>query len=216
MFINRLLCTVFILIISTASLALAETRPYIGLLSGIPLSSVHKLSDSSASVDTDSNPGYLAGLTAGVSFDMRGDWNIERARTEIEMGYRSNELLLRLKNGTSLNGRVSVSTIMANGYVENTGTLPGNIPIIIFLTAGAGAADASISTIYYRGTVLVSPAHNTRLAYQGGIGVAYELTKNIRVDAAYKYLGTTNFNFMGIKAEYGSHNVLFGAQYMFR
>jgi opacity protein-like surface antigen len=90
------------------------------------------------------------------------------------------------------------------------------MPVSIFLTAGAGAAMASITEIAYRGRTIVASGSSTQLAYQGGLGVGSELTKNITIDLTYKYMGTTPFKFSGVSAEYGSHNILVGARYLFK
>ena len=193
--------------------------PYIGVTAGTPLTSVTKLSDSSGSLNTDFNPGYMGGLTAGVTFDTGFRWNIERVRTEVEVGYRSSELK-RMKNtlgqSANMNGTVSVTNFMLNVYLENLSQLVTDASTTLFLTAGVGAATASISSISYQGTTLVNSARDTQLAYQGGFGAGYELTKNITLDASYKYMATTAFNFAAIKAEYGSHNILLGARYAFK
>jgi opacity protein-like surface antigen len=217
---NKSMFSLLIMFAITSSPAFADPlSPYVGVTIGTPLTSINKISDSSGSLNTDFNPGYMAGLTAGVTFDSWDRWNIEKIRAEAEIGYRSSELI-RMKNtqGQSVNvsGEVSVTNIMVNGYLENTSMLSRDLPVTLFLTAGVGGAMASISSISYRGTTLVSSARNTQLAYQGGFGFGYDLTKRITLDATYKYLGTTEFNFAGIKAEYGSHNILFGARYLFK
>lgn len=214
-------CSLLMMVVVTSPPAFADstTFPYVGATIGTPLTSINKVSDSSASLPTDFNPGFMAGAVAGVTFDSWGDWNMERIRVEAEIGYRSSELI-RMKNtqgqSANMSGMLSVTNFMVNGYVENTSMIADDLPVIMFLTAGAGAAIATIDSISYRGTTLVSSSSNTQLAYQGGFGVGYELTKNITLDATYKYLGTTEFKFAGIKADYGSHNVLCGVRYLFR
>lgn len=220
MFKQIIFCSLFVMAVSSSPSAFADSAsPYVGVTIGTPLTSINKLSDSSGSLDTESNLGYMAGLTAGAVFEMSGGWNVERIRAEAEIGYRSSELV-RLKNKqgqtSGVNGTVEVTNIMVNGYLENTSMLSSDLPVTIFLTAGAGAATASISSISYQGATLIKSARNTQLAYQGGLGFGYGLTNSITLDAAYKYMGTTRFNFAGIMAEYGSHNILLGARYTFK
>lgn len=220
-------CVMFFLLliisVTTSSPAFAAfsdfAYPYLGVTIGSPLTSIRKLSDSSGSLTTDFKPGYMAGVTAGVAFDSWLGWNIERIRAEAEIAYRSSNLTkMTNSKGLSYNasGTVSVTNIMMNGYLENSSMLSRDLPVTVFLTAGAGAAMASISSISYQGKTLVNSASNTQLAYQGGLGAGYELTKKITLDATYKYLGTTAFKFGGINAEYGSHTVLLGARYTFK
>ncbi len=197
----------------------SSTYPYASLTLGTPLTSVNKLSDTSGSLNTDFNPGYMAGLSAGVTFETTLGWNIERVRAEAEIGYRTNDLVkMRNTQGQTANmsGNITVTNFMLNGYLENTSLLASGVPINIFLTAGVGGAMASISSISYKSATLIKSANDTQLAYQGGLGAGYELTKRFTLDAAYKYLGTTPFNFSGVKAEYGSHNILLGVQYSFK
>lgn len=219
MFKIVLTCCLVALSVSPVLAIDSDIYPYAGLTTGSPLTSVTRLSDSSGSLGTDFKPGYMAGLTAGVAIDTNPGWNIERVRTEIEIGYRSNGLMkMKTPQGQSVNmsGTVSVTNVMFNLYLENTSQLISDINTILFLTAGAGAAQASISSISYQGATLVKSASDTQLAYQGGGGAGYELTKKITLEASYKYLGTKSFNFAGVKAEYGSHNILLGARYAFK
>lgn len=212
-------CSACILLAITSAFAFDESvRPYVGVIAGSAITSVNKVSDSSGSLNTDFNPGYLVGGAAGVSFDEKLGMNIERIRAEVEVAYRSSNLVkMRNVQGQTANmsGTVAVTSFMLNGYLENTSLLSKDLPITLFLTAGVGGAMASISSVTFQGATLIKSASNTQLAYQGGIGAGYELTRNVTFDAAYKYLGTTTFKFAGVNAEYGSHNILLGARYSF-
>lgn len=214
------MCLAGLLILVSSAFGFDDfTRPYIGVFGGSAITSVNKVSDSSGSLNTDFDPGYLVGLNAGVTFDAMLGMNIERIRSEIEVGYRSNSLV-HMKNtqgqSANMDGTVSVTNLMLNGYLENTSALSSDQKINLYMTAGVGAAMASISSVYYQGTTLIKSASDTQLAYQGGFGIGYDLTKNVTLDAAYKYMGTTTFEFAGVDAQYGSHNVLFGARYLFK
>ena len=193
--------------------------PYVGVTIGSPLTSVNKLSDSSGSLKTDFNPGYMAGLAAGVSFETTPGWNIEQVRAEVEVGYRSSDLT-RMRNTlgqkANMDGTVSVTNFMLNGYLENSSIVSNELKLNLFLTAGVGGAISSISSVTYQGATLVQSASDTQFAYQGGFGTGFALTKNIMLDATYKYMATTTFKFKGVEAEYGSHNILFGARYTFK
>lgn len=193
--------------------------PYLGVTIGTELTSVNKLSDASGSLNTDFNPGYVAGLTTGIAFDSSLGWNLKTIRAEAEIAYRSSDLT-KMRNSTglsaSMNGSVSVTSFMLNCYLENTSLLAEKVPLNLFFTIGAGGAVASISSISYMGTVLVNSANDTQFAYQGGFGVGYNLTKNVTLDTTYKYMGTTDFKLAGVNAEYGSHNVLLGLRYTFK
>lgn len=214
------ICLASLLVLATSAFGFDDfARPYIGVTGGSAITSVNKVSDSSGSLNTDFDPGYLVGLNAGVTFDAGLGMNVERIRVELEAGYRSNSLAhMKSSQGqiAKMDGTVSVTNFMLNGYFENTSTLSSDQPINLFITAGVGAAMASISPVSYQGTTLIKSASDTQLAYQGGIGVGLDLTRNVTLEAAYKYMGTTTLKFAGVDAEYGSHNVLFGVRYSFK
>jgi opacity protein-like surface antigen len=213
------ICLALMFLTSAQALAFDDSiRPYIGVIAGSPITSVNRFSDASGAVDAVFNPGILGGLNVGASIDTIWGYNIDRFRLEAEVAYRTNELV-SLNNAqgrsTSINGTVSVTNYMLNGYLENSNFVSKETPVSIFLTAGAGAAIATITEISILGRTLVASGKNTQLAYQGGMGVGSELTKNITVDLTYKYMGTAPFKFYGVSAEYSSHNILIGARYMF-
>jgi opacity protein-like surface antigen len=208
-----------LLLVSPALAVEKDIYPYVGLTLGSTLTSVDRMSDSSGSLNTQFNPGYMAGLSAGLEFNSQIGWNIDKVRAEAEVGYRSSELTSMnntLGQSASMGGRVSVTNYMLNCYIENTNILSSDMPVNIFLTAGVGAASASISSISYQNAQLVKPSNSTQFAFQGGFGFSYELREKIYLDAAYKYMGTTPFKFSGVKADYVSHNILLGARYAFK
>lgn len=214
-----LTCCLMVLIASPVSAAESDIYPYAGVTLGTALTSASKLSDGSGSLYTDFNSGYMAGVAIGIAFNTNLEWNIERIRLEAEMGYRSNDLTsIKNSKGQSadVSGTMTVKNLMINGYLDNTGLLVNGVPVNIFLTAGAGVAMANISTISYQGIPLVESANDTRFACQGGLGVGYELTKQITLDAAYRYMWAAPFTFAGVKADYGSHDILLGARYAFK
>ena len=62
-----LACCILLFYVSPALAFDSNLYPYAGVILGTPLTSVNKLSDSSGSLNTEFNPGFLAGLTAGQS-----------------------------------------------------------------------------------------------------------------------------------------------------
>lgn len=211
-------CLIFSLI-SPAFAVEKDVYPYMGVTLGTALTSVSKISDSSGSLDTDFKSGYMAGLIAGIAFNTDPGLNIDRIRVEAEAGYRTNELL-KIKNSqgqsASMNGAITVKNFMINGYLDNTLLLTNGVPVKIFVTAGGGIVTATSDTITYQGATLVESANDTQFAYQGGLGFGYEPMDNITLDVTYKYLGTAPFKFGEVTADYGSHNIMFGAWYAFK
>lgn len=197
----------------------SDIYPYVGITLGSALTSINKMSDSSGSLDTVYESGHMAGALAGITFETNPGWNIERIRAEAEAGYRSSELLkFKGTQGQSANlsSTLTVTNYMLNGYFDNLSAFSKEVPAGFFITAGAGIAVASIKPISYQGRTLVNSASNTQFAYQGGAGIGVDLTKSLGVDVTYKYLGTTPFKFAGVKAEYGSHNIMLGVKHSFK
>jgi opacity protein-like surface antigen len=114
-----------------------------------------------------------------------------------------------------VDGTVSVTDFMVNGILEKANFVSKEMPVSLFLIVGAGIASASVTDVSYNGTTLIAAGKNTQFAYQGGLGVGNELTRNITVDLTYKYLSASQFNFSGVKGDYGSHNIIVGARYVF-
>lgn len=212
-------CCLMVSLLSPAFAVESDIYPYIGITAGSALTSVRTLSDSSGSLYPVFNPGYIAGVEAGIAYNTNPGLNIDRIRVEAEAGYRTSKLV-RMRNAgghdADMSGTVTVKNLMLNGYLDNTGLTFNDLPVHLFVTAGVGVAAATNSTVSYQGTTIVPSANDTQLAYQGGAGFGYELTNKIIFDATYKYLGTTPFRFADVKADYGSHSILLGARYSFK
>ncbi|MFZ4856005.1 MAG: outer membrane protein [Desulfuromonadaceae bacterium] len=217
----KIIIVVFIALLS-ASPAVAsydDIYPYVGVTLGSALTSVNKLSDTSGSLDTEFNPGFMVGGVAGIAIKTNYSANIERISVEAEVGYRSNSLdKMKSTNGLSaeMDGSFSVTNYMLNLNIENSTLLSNTLPMRLFITAGVGAAVASIDSIFYQGSLLIKSAKDTQFAYQGGLGVGFDVTQSVSLETKYRYLGTSSFKFDGVNAEYGSHNILFGVRYAFK
>lgn len=207
------------LAISTPKAFASSVYPYLGVTLGSPLTSINKISDSSTTLNTDFDPGLMAGVTAGIAFDAATRFNVDRIRTEVEIAHRSSELAsMNNAQGQSGNigGTLTMTTYMFNVYLDNTDLQSKSPPLNLFITAGIGAAMASITTVSYQNKTLIAASDDTQIAYQGGLGVGIGCSKNIMMDLAYKYMATNPFNFAGVRAEYGSHNMLVSARYAFK
>lgn len=219
MFTKIILGLIFIFLSATSILAFdSPVRPYIGVIAGSTITPITRFSDVSGAVNIEINPGFLGGLTVGAALDEKIGFNIDRLRLEAEIAYRTSELIgIQDAQGqiANVNGSISMTNFMLNGYLENSGFEINDMPISLFLTAGVGAAIASITEISYRGRILVASGKSTQLAYQGGLGVGSQIAKNTVIDATYKYIGTDPFSFSGVRAEYGSHNLVVGVRHLF-
>ena len=99
---------------------------------------------------------------------------------------------------------------MVNGYLD----FENQTALTPYIGAGVGVAKVSANDISIGGVAL-SDEDDTVFAYQLGVGIGYSVTESLIIDLAYKYFATEDPDFEGTKAEYGSHNILFGVRINF-
>lgn len=192
-------------------MALAETeniKPYVGLQFGPVMDNDHSVS-SLGTVKTDL--GFGVGVMLGYDFG--------KIRSDIEIMYRKVSLSEIEPNGGSIkiSGNLELWTYMLNV----TGSLPIDSTIKPFVAVGVGAAEFQAKRTITNTAVAISAtdssaATTTAFAYQGSVGATWQFSPEFSFDALYRYLGTSNFNFKGYTADYGSHNLLFGVRYYFK
>ena len=156
-----------------------------------------------------------------LSFDT--GWVVEGAvgyahesglRGEVALGYRENEFD-EIEVGSvsvDVDGDIGVFTALANGYYDFhlarygvTGAAANFAPFI-----GAGLGMAVIDTDGDLGD-----GDDTVFAYQAIGGVSYAFTDQVSLSVMYSYLGTSEFEDSGIKADYDSHNIMAGLRFSF-
>jgi opacity protein-like surface antigen len=158
-----------------------------------------------ASADLDENFTWGAGVGYRFTDFLRADATIDGFRTDFSGSTRSDETCIGLPDDDTTcrsgNGaEVSAVSIMANGYVD-LGTFVGFTP---YVGAGAGYSyvrwgDLTDSTSCVDGgaDVCVPPvgvgttshkgSDEWRFTYALMAGVAYDVTRNVKVDLGYKY-----------------------------
>ncbi|GAM09145.1 putative protein [Geobacter sp. OR-1] len=199
---------VFIAVASLFLASLAQkaaAEPYICLNVGAAINTDGKLSDNTASGTMSYNTGFTLSGNAGLDFGI--------SRIEMEIGYRTNDVDSLSVNGNSniLSGTIDVVDYMANGYL----VVPFLYPVKPFVMAGVGLATMYAGEIKQGGTRISDSTSNSQLAYQTGIGISYEVSRRIDLDAGYRYFATSDFDLNGTKLEYRSHNLLLGCRYRF-
>jgi outer membrane protein OmpA-like peptidoglycan-associated protein len=116
--------------------------------------------------------GWAAGGMVGYDF--------VGPRVELEGIYRSNQATRQFQQFTA-GANFNDTAIMANlMYDFRFGS-----PIVPYIGAGAGIA-------FVNASALGGSASSTQFAYQGIIGVGYEIDQNWRVNIDGRYFGTTN------------------------
>jgi len=114
-------------------------------------------------------------------------------RVEGELGYRSNNI--------SAFEVVSQKTLMINGLV----TLPVLENLTLFAGAGLGANQVSwdnYAAYAHRDT------DNALFAYQGIVGLNWDLTDQIGLFAKYRYLGTSGVDMPGLATNWDDQTVI--------
>jgi outer membrane immunogenic protein len=137
-------------------------------------------------------------------------------RTEIELGYRTNDFdeirISSLFDGgrESLDGDTSVFSLMVNGYYD----LAAIGRITPFIGGGIGFARVSLDSSDFE-----IDDNDTVFAYQLAIGGAINLNPQLNLDLQYRFFGTSDpeYNVEGlqVKTEYTTHNLMVGLRYGF-
>ncbi len=197
---------VLVFLISLA--ATTQAQPYMGLNVGATITSDSNLSDNISSGNMSYNTGVALFGSCGADFGI--------SRIELEIGYRDYDVDRHSANGLSeiLSGTINIVNYMANGYL----VAPFFYPVKPFVMAGAGLATMHsevLKRLTLNGTQLIDSATNTQFAYQTGLGVIYDVSSRIAVDAGYRYMGAADFDLNGTKVSYGSHNLFLGCRYFF-
>lgn len=171
-----------------------------------------------------SNPAF-----SGVEAEFDNGFGIEGAvgyehpsgfRGELALGYRNNDFddlsvagINFSSAGINVGGQVEALSVMANGYYAfdvGGGFKP-------FIGAGIGIAflDAELELSVPGFGVASASDDDTVFAYQGIAGVEYEIptdSATIALGVRYSYFATTDPDFGGIEAEYGTHNIMVGVR----
>ena len=185
---------VFFTVLCCGSAHATDVRPYLEAHVGAAVSSNGDLGTKSVSYD----PGFAAGGAIGLDFELfRIEGNIDYRRADISK-----------MDSTSVSGDLQLLSYMVNGHL----VAPLQSPVKPYLLGGVGFATAFISDF---AGLPSGKQSNTRLAYQLGLGIGYEIKRNVTLDANYRYFGTSDFDFNGTKLNYSANNVLFGVRYSY-
>jgi outer membrane protein OmpA-like peptidoglycan-associated protein len=226
-----LLGTAMAVMLPTAAMAATEGF-YVGVQGGANFTRDTSVTDDALAAGsrtffTGAEAKYKTGWAAGA---VAGYATAIGIRAELEFAYRSNELeSLTAVGGTASRSGVSGSlhsySVLANVlYDFDTGT--AFTPYI-----GAGAGVSLLKNKLSYGAVTGSPSFtssddDTVFAYQGIVGVAYNVTSNLAITADYRYFGTVGGKFDGTygapvsgtytqQQDYGNHTVMVGLRYNF-
>jgi opacity protein-like surface antigen len=135
-------------------------------------------------------------------------------RFEGELGYQRNDVdKLYGPFGTSnYDGKIEVWSALANAYYDiytGGGVKP-------YLTAGVGAARVQFEYLRFPGAPqsIGWSEHDSVFAYQLGAGVAFPISKGVKLDARYRYFSTAEFTLdNGNQSRLSSSSVLLGLRF---
>jgi opacity protein-like surface antigen len=193
---------------------LAEARPYISLLGGYTF-----LQDEDAGFleDADFDDGFVAGGAVGYDFDTGNEYGYGNTRLEAEVSFRKNNFdsVKFLNAKVTTDGQVTSQALMANAYyiIENPSFVQ---PFFMF---GIGAARVDIHKARIFGVNFIDD-DEINFAYQGGAGLAFQLSRSLELDLGYRFFRVANIDFEDavdneFSFAYKSHNVYLGLLYAF-
>lgn len=161
------------------------------------------------------------GLNAVVEVDSAvnfaaafGYYFTNNLRAEFEVSHRNNDLSKVKALGASYNlsGELETWGFLVNGYYD---FLPENT-LNPYLTAGMGLLHHngklnSISGISLGGV----DGSDSTFGYQLGAGASFAASDSIKIDAGYRYLGSSDIKIKSTEAEYNAHEFRVGLRYSF-
>lgn len=187
----------------------APKGPFVGIMGGANFMDNQDISGTGAginpSVDTDT--GWAVMPSIGYRYG-------NGVRTELELGYRSNDVgsLSGVAGGT---GELKAKSVMLNLlYDFNIGS-----KFSPYIGGGVGYAQVDYDGVAPVGAGRINDDDNV-FAYQGIAGVSYWLNNSVELAAEYRYFATQDPDFrtsagVPVEGEYNGHAALIGLRYNF-
>ncbi len=217
----------------------AANGPYIGIEGGgnWEMSQNIKSDDLSTIGNFDYKSGWVGGVTAGYS-------GVYGFRPELQIDYRRNDVNKLSVGSAAISGggtTGAISTYDVAGF-QNTYTAMGNLwydvklpdglfnRIHPYAGGGIGAARVDFRNVelHYQNDFVTATSDlvndfSTKLAYQGGAGIAIDLTPNLTASVDYRYLQTArgSYNIAGtdgqanVNARYRAQSGMLTLRYAF-
>ena len=204
---------------------LAYGGPYVGIKGGVNFdgSDATLAADGAGTgvgfVDISRNTGFDVGVVAGYAFGSR--FGMFSPRLEAELGYLSNDIdTLSFFNNTGTgNGTSNSDSSEINatyGLVNLLLDIPLGYGLTPFIGGGVGYANVRFDNISNdvatgsgsagAGTVFFDD-EDTAFAYSLTAGVSYDISRNVTLEVAYRYLSFTNVQIRDNTAALGTTNV---------
>ncbi len=188
--------------------------PYIQLDAGLAIVGDSDVSFGGVSGEVKFDPGFAVGGAVGYRFE---EW----LRVEVNLSYRQADIDKLTALGYTLRGAGDASAFatLANLYID----FKPRSPVTPYVGAGIGVANIDVDS-NSSANVLIVNDDSTEFAWNVMAGAAWSVTDDVVLSLGYRYLGTTDakldFTVVGVgtgtmDAEFGVHEVMFGARYNF-
>lgn len=192
-----------VLVLVLSSPGYSADGPYVSLILGTANVNDSELTDSTdpgAVVDMEYDTSYILGAALGYRHASVGfEGEIAYQLTDVD-GLSSGAVKVDLE------GDSSVLSLLLNGYYA---LVFDAFPIVPYLSAGVGLAQAKISDLKIPGTgALDWNGDDFVFCYQVGAGLEFDLTDRLNVGVKYRYFGTSEAEFNPIDAEFSSQSLM--------
>jgi opacity protein-like surface antigen len=152
------------------------------------------------------DPGINVGGTAGYDFGA--------VRFEGEISYKDLPIHSVINGGAEdrvLEGSVDTTAFMANVFID----LHNDSPITPYLGGGVGFAALHMNDTYSVDADYYAPDDQVVFAFQAGGGLEVALNRQLSLDLAYRYFGTSQASFVSTEFEVATHNATVGLRLKF-
>jgi opacity protein-like surface antigen len=189
-------------------------RLYVQLDAGLAMVGNSDVSLFGVSGDVEFDPGFAVGGAVGYRIE---EW----MRAELNLSYREADVDKVQALGPTLSGAgdAGAFSALANLYFD----FKPRSPVTPYMGVGIGIAHIDVDS-NDSANVLIVNDDSTELAWNVMAGAAWSVTDNVDLTLGYRYLSTTNAKLdatvVGVgsgtlNAEFGVHEVMFGARYNF-
>jgi outer membrane protein OmpA-like peptidoglycan-associated protein len=186
-------------------LAAAAEPFYIGGAGGLNLARDSDLESAAFNTEAEFDLGWLALGTFGYEYG-------HGLRTEIELGYRANDL--DQVGGAGATGDATVWSGMVNVVYD----FDVDWPVRPYVGAGLGAGRVKADGISPVSTTRIDDT-DTAFAYQAMVGVEWAMTDRLHLNAGYRYFAVPDLEFRAasganVDSEYSAHGVTLGLRFL--
>lgn len=191
-------------VLAMSGAAFSEDDTYFTLHAGAAEQRLTEINDPAGDADLTMDRDLMFGGAVGIEDG--------QARYEVELSRRTNDAnQYKWPGGATdlIGGDFTTTTLMANGYY----TFETNTPVKPFVTGGIGAAQVEANNV--TDGIDTLDDSDTGFAYQVGIGVDYELSETVNLDAKYRYLRVNDIGLSGMNGDIESHEIMAGIRVNF-